>query len=112
MNTMDISVDAFEMHEPMGPIEIEVVKYHCYREADEQVKQAVLANIVVNVCIACLDRQVNTKPDQRKYYHCAHRICKLSYQVFALRKHFLNEQVSPVIFSDHPEYQKCDACGN
>jgi hypothetical protein len=63
MNTMYISIYASEVHEPMGPIKIEVVKYYCYRKADEQVKQAVLANIVVNVCIACLDRQVNTKPD-------------------------------------------------
>jgi hypothetical protein len=92
------------MHEAMGPIEIEVVKDHCYRKADEQVKQTVLVNIIVNVCIACFDRKVNTESDQRKYYHCAHRICKLSYQVFALWEYFLNEQVPPVIFSDHPEY--------
>src|SRR5688572_12531449 len=86
MNTMYIFIYAFEVHEPMGPIKIEVVEYYCYRKADEQVKQTVLVNIVVNVCIPCFDRQVNTKSDQRKYHHCAHRIGKLSYQVFTLWK--------------------------
>src|SRR5687768_14669188 len=56
MNTMNISIYAFEVHEPMGPIKIEVVKYHCYRKANDHVKQTVPANIIINVCIACFDR--------------------------------------------------------
>ena len=52
------------MHEPMGPVEIGVVKYHCYWKADEQVKQTIFANVSIDVSMTSVACQVNAKSNE------------------------------------------------
>ena len=52
VNSMHMPVNAFEMHEPMCPIKIKVVKDHCDRKADEQIEQSIVRNNIVDISIA------------------------------------------------------------
>lgn len=72
MNAVDIFINPFEMHETVCPIEVEVMKDHCNWNANEQVQQSVFIKVIVDVCIASFDRQINAKSNEREYYHCAH----------------------------------------